>query len=151
MAAVCTPEALLAHADAIAHTAARGGWIDERSGARIGLDQRQRERWTRDAAMLRQHALEGMADPVAGRGRSRASERGRATSDRCRHGNVTNNNSNQSHSRILLGRRRGARRAPADRPKEPERNDPLYRPWGRIDTVDTLAAGSPRKQPRRRR
>ena len=84
MAAVCTPEALLAHADAIAHTAARGGWIDERSGARIGLDQRERERWTRDAAMLRQHALEGMADPLqggAGAGRANAAERQATAAD----------------------------------------------------------------------
>jgi pyruvate-formate lyase len=44
---------LLEHADAIEHAAARGGYADDRTGARVVLDQTDRERWARFAAILR--------------------------------------------------------------------------------------------------
>ena len=53
----CTPDMLLAHADAISHAAARGGWVDDRTGARHTLSNNSRDQWARDAAVLRAAAL----------------------------------------------------------------------------------------------
>ncbi|WP_200243063.1 hypothetical protein [Thiohalocapsa halophila] len=49
----CTPARLLAHADAIEHAAARGGYVNDRTGARVRLEQPDRERWASFAALLR--------------------------------------------------------------------------------------------------
>lgn len=51
-----TADELLAHADAIDHSAAVGGYLDERTGARRTLSQAEREQWAADAAMLREAA-----------------------------------------------------------------------------------------------
>ena len=55
----CTPDTLLAHADHLDHAAARGGAVLP-DGSRLVLDQTRRERWSADAALFRQHALEHM-------------------------------------------------------------------------------------------
>jgi hypothetical protein len=57
----CTPDQLLAHADAIAHTAAVGGYVDERTGERVTLSPERRDAWARDAGVLRAAAIEGGA------------------------------------------------------------------------------------------
>lgn len=56
----CTAEQLHAHADAIEHAAARGGWIDPDTHQRHTLTQDERDAWQRDAAALREaaHRLE---------------------------------------------------------------------------------------------
>jgi hypothetical protein len=54
----CTAEQLLAHADAIDHSAAVGGYLDERTGARRTLSQAEREQWAADAAVLREAAYQ---------------------------------------------------------------------------------------------
>ena len=53
-----TAEQLLAHADAIDHSAAVGGYLDERTGARRTLSQAEREQWAADAAVLREAAYQ---------------------------------------------------------------------------------------------
>lgn len=56
----CTAEALHAHADAIEHAAALGGYsLQETRGGpttRRVLSPEEREQWARDAAVLRQAA-----------------------------------------------------------------------------------------------
>jgi hypothetical protein len=52
----CTAEKLLEHADAIAHAAALGGYLDDRTGRRRTLAQAERERWAASAAILREAA-----------------------------------------------------------------------------------------------
>ena len=46
---------LHAHADAIEHAAARGGWVDA-EGERVPLSEPERAAWMRDAAVIREHA-----------------------------------------------------------------------------------------------
>lgn len=44
-----------AHADAVEHTAASGGWVDDR-GRRFLIGLIERSEWARDAALLREEA-----------------------------------------------------------------------------------------------
>lgn len=53
----CTADRLIAHADALEHAAAVGGYIDDRTGQRVTLDAEARRGWALDAAVLREHAL----------------------------------------------------------------------------------------------
>lgn len=48
---------LLAHADALEHVAALGGYLDPVSGSRVALGEAQRRAWAGDAAVLREAAL----------------------------------------------------------------------------------------------
>lgn len=53
---------LHAHADAIEHAAARGGWVDA-EGERTPLTEPERAAWVRDAAVIREHAHTMEAKP----------------------------------------------------------------------------------------
>jgi len=57
-ARTCTAETLLAHADAVEHSAAVGGYVDDRTGRRVQLDETRRRQWAASAAVLREAALE---------------------------------------------------------------------------------------------
>lgn len=52
----CTHVMLHRHADHIAHCAAVGGWVDERTGERYPMSRDLREAWARDAGVIREHA-----------------------------------------------------------------------------------------------
>jgi len=54
---------LHAQANAVEHSAAVGGYVDDRSGERIGLTTEQRAHWFAAAAVLREaaHRSEGAA------------------------------------------------------------------------------------------